>query len=86
MWQSRLVPLYELICPRCDECLDAYVPVGADSLPDCEKCGSERSRAGLATFSMRTPAPTGMKMASGEFVKGTFGPPPRRVARRIKTF
>lgn len=80
------MPIYELFCGECGECRDAYIPAGADALPPCDACGSARARTGLATVSMRTPAPTGMKMPSGEFVKGTFGPPPRRVARRIKTF
>ncbi len=62
------------------------MPTGTDDLPLCEACGGPRQRAGLASFAIRTPAPSGMKMANGEFVKGTFGPPPRRVARRIKTF
>ncbi len=80
------MPIYEAICAACDSCLDVYVPAGVEGVPACEACGGARARAGLAAFAIRTPGPSGAKLPSGEFVKGTWGPPPRRVKRRIKTF
>ena len=80
------MPMFDLDCPGCGALEEAYVPVGAAHLPPCAACGTPLTRRGVEAFSIRTPRPSGVTLKSGQFVKGTWGGAPRRVARRIKTF